>query len=579
MVEKGSWSCKPEDLFSRCDCDSSKEQKWPASPSMSDRCFKSGNIDSSGCELCANDSILGKKSLMEDDSVSQYSINHVSQPDNELSFLDTDRWLDIDNFEDVDRMMLNYDSTFGMGGLNNEDEFCWTSLSHGTEGPVGEAVKSDFKFSPADASPLKSISESDYNMDRKDNIDGLPILGPEEKPSPFDENLRCEMDVDLDDAPTSLSTFGESDTKSGITDDLMPKQKIQGQLLKQSVGKRKTSCLEDGDFDHPYALEEQHANLKQLYEASSSGVTSQNSIHEQRPNMESDSMGCVQMQTPSMHPDCSHTSNYTPLLPASSGSRSEHDEYPSSSFKESSYASNRESSHGHPLEATALKTNYKEENQYLYNDAKSTSRGFKCENMQNPMQFKSPGSAKKVGSQFENVKEGHSEVGEVSIGFSPETESSIVQESSSMSSPLDGISHEAGSFRQLQQVLDQLDVKIKLCIRDSLYRLARSADQRHIDGKASALMGDDVEASKGAMTQDANRCTGFVNMETTTNPIDRSIAHLLFHRPSDSSMLPVTDTLPSKSSSMIHGSATNPPIFIEKQACQEESAAGVENKS
>lgn len=141
---------------------------------MSDHCFKSDNIDSSGSELCANDSILGKRSLMEDDSVSQYSINHVSQPDNELSFLDTDRWLDIDNFEDVDRMMLNY----------------------------------------------------------------------------------------------------------------------------------------------------------------------------------------------------------TPLLPASSGSRSEHDGYLSSSFKESSYAYNMESSHGHPLEATALKTNYKVENQYFYNDAEPTSRGF-----------------------------------------------------------------------------------------------------------------------------------------------------------------------------------------------------------
>ncbi|CAI8617892.1 unnamed protein product [Vicia faba] len=512
MVEKGPWSCKPEDLFSPCNCDSGKEQKRPALPSMSERCFKSSNIDSSSGELCANDSILGNKSLMEDDSVSQYSINHISQPDNELSFLDTDRWLDIDNFEDVDRMMLNYDSTFGMGSLNNEDEFCWLSSSHGTEGPVGDALKCEFKFSPADASPLKSISESDYNMDLKDNIE----------------------------VPTSLSTFGESDMTSGITDDLMPEQKIQGQLLKQSAGKRKNSCLKDGDSDHPFSHEERHANLKQPYGASSS-----------------------EMQTPSMHPDCSHTSNYTPLLPASSGSRSEHDEYPS-------YALNMESSHGHPLEATSLKTNYKEENQYLYNDAKLTSRGFKSENMQ----FKSPGSAQKVGRQFENVKEGHSEVGEVNIGFSPETESSNVQESSSMSSALDGISHEAASFRQLQQVLDQLDVKIKLCIRDSLYRLARSADQRHIDANASSLMGDDVEASKGVMT---HRCTGFMNMETTTNPIDRSIAHLLFHRPSDSSMLPLSDTL--KSSSMIQGSATNPPIFTEKQVCQEESAAGEENKS
>ncbi|KAL5054284.1 hypothetical protein RYX36_034966 [Vicia faba] len=188
MVEKGPWSCKPEDLFSPCNCDSGKEQKRPALPSMSERCFKSSNIDSSS-----------------------------------------------DNFEDVDRMMLNYDSTFGMGSLNNEDEFCWLSSSHGTEGPVGDALKCEFKFSPADASPLKSISESDYNMDLKDNIKGLPILDCDKKTSPFDIKLRCEMEVDLDAVPTSLSTFGESDMTSGITDDLMPEQKIQGQLLKQPV--------------------------------------------------------------------------------------------------------------------------------------------------------------------------------------------------------------------------------------------------------------------------------------------------------------------------------------------------------
>lgn len=108
MLEKGSWSHKPEDLFSPCNSDSSKEQKRLASDntSMSDRCFKSSNVDSSGSELCADDTILGDKCVVEDDSVSQYSINHISQPDNELSFLDNDGWLDIGNFEDVDRMML-----------------------------------------------------------------------------------------------------------------------------------------------------------------------------------------------------------------------------------------------------------------------------------------------------------------------------------------------------------------------------------------------------------------------------------------------------------------------------------------
>lgn len=579
MVEKGSYSCKPEELFSPCNIDSCKEQQRLASDntSITDRYFKSSKIDSCSSAFCANDTILGDKCLVEDDSVSQYSINHISQSDNELSFLDTDGWLDIDNFEDVDRMMLNYDSTFGMESLNNEDEFCWPSLSHGTEGPDDDALKSDFKFSSAEASSLKNIS--DYNMDLNDNIEGLPILDCDKKPSPFDKKLGSEMDVDFDGVATSLSTFGESDVKSSITDDLMPKQKIQGQLLKQSAGKRKNSCLKDGDSDHPYAHMEQHANLKQPYEASSSGVTSQDSIHNQTPNMDSDSLACVQIQTPPMHPDYSHTSKYTSLLPASSGSRSEHNGYPSPSFKESSYVSNMESSHGHPLEAAALKTNDKKENLYHCNDANHMNRGFKSKNMQNPMPFKSPDSAQKVGRQFENVNEGHSEVGEVSIGFSPEIESSNVHESSSRSSALDETSPEAASFHQLQQVLDQLDVKIKLCIRDSLYRLAKSADQRHIDVSASGLMGDDGEACKGVTTQDANRCAGFMNLETNTNPIDRSIAHLLFHRPSDPSVLPLNDTLPLKSSFMIPGPVTDQPIFAEKQACQEESFAGVENKS
>jgi hypothetical protein len=97
-------------------------------------------------------------------------------------------------------------------------------LPHETEGPDDDPLKSDFKFSSAEASPLKSIS--DYNMGLNDNIEGLPILDCDKKASPFDKQLTSEMDVDLDAVPTSLSTFGESETKSGITDDFMPKQEV-----------------------------------------------------------------------------------------------------------------------------------------------------------------------------------------------------------------------------------------------------------------------------------------------------------------------------------------------------------------
>jgi len=40
-------------------------------------------------------------------------------------------------------------------------------------------------------------------------------------------------------------------------------------------------------------------------------------------------------------------------------------------------------------------------------------------------------------------------------------------------------------------------------------------------------------------------------METDTNPIDRSVAHLLFHRPSDPSVLLPNETLPFKSSATV----------------------------
>lgn len=540
---------------------------------MSDHCFKSGNVDSSSSELCADDSILGGKCVVEDDSVSQYSINHISQTDNELSFLDNDGWLNIGNFEDVDRMMLSCDLTFGMESLNNEEEFCWLPSSHGTEGS-DDALKSEFKFSSAEASPLKSIS--DYNIDTNENIEGLPLNVCNNKASPIDKKLRPQMNVNHDAGPSSLSSFHESDMKSGNTDASMAKTKMQGKLSKPSAGKRKNGYLGNGDSDHPYAQVEQYANLKQPFGASCSGVTSQDSIHKHRPNMDSNSLGHIQIQTDLMHPDYSHTSNYTSLLPNLSGSMSEHDGHPSPSFKESSFASNMESSHGHNLEAVALKTNDERDNLYLCQDAQLLSPSFKRENMENPVPFNSPGSAQMVVHQFENENEGHSEVGGVSIGFSQEIDSSNVQESSSMSSALDETSHEATSFRQLQQVMDQLDIRTKLCIRDSLYRLAKSAEQRHYDTNAIGQIGDDVEACKSVTTQDANRYTGFMNMETNTNPIDRTIAHLLFHRPSDPSMLPHNDPLPFKSSSMLHGSVINPAVVTEKQICQEESSTGVE---
>lgn len=109
-----------------------------------------------------------------------------------------------------------------MGSLDNEEEeFCW--LSHGTGGS-DDALKSGFKFSSAEVSPLKSMA--DYSLGPKENIEGLPINDCNKKASPIDKKLRSQMNVDLDAGPPPLSTFSESNVKSTNTDDLMPNDKV-----------------------------------------------------------------------------------------------------------------------------------------------------------------------------------------------------------------------------------------------------------------------------------------------------------------------------------------------------------------
>ena len=83
----------------------------------------------------------------------------------------------------------------------------------------------------------------------------------------------------------------------------------------------------------------------------------------------------------------------------------------------------------------------------------------KSNHVTTPMAFGLP-SAQKQAQLSENEGEAHSEVG-VTKGIPTEFDSSNAQESSCMSSVLDEISLEATSFRQLQQVTDQVNDILK----------------------------------------------------------------------------------------------------------------------
>ncbi|XP_073224411.1 protein LNK2 isoform X4 [Cicer arietinum] len=89
-------------------------------------------------------------------------------------------------------------------------------------------------------------------------------------------------------------------------------------------------------------------------------------------------------------------------------------------------------------------------------------------------------------------------------------------------------------LHRLQDIISKLDVKTRLCIRDSLLRLAQSAMRRHYSSDTSSTNKNNKEehevfAREESSTQ--NRCAGMPDVETETNSIDRTVARLLFHRP------------------------------------------------
>ncbi|CAL4922948.1 unnamed protein product [Urochloa decumbens] len=130
---------------------------------------------------------------------------------------------------------------------------------------------------------------------------------------------------------------------------------------------------------------------------------------------------------------------------------------------------------------------------------------------------------------------------QVTMGTSMAVDGSFV---SSMSSDN---SIEESSFRQLQDAVSQLDVPTKLCIRDGLYRLARSAQNRQVFPNTMNSNGDSQDVKDMQNAETSRKFADPRSIETQTNPIDRSIALLLFHQSSDHTAGAVDDVSSLKS--------------------------------
>ncbi|PPD93690.1 hypothetical protein GOBAR_DD09383 [Gossypium barbadense] len=574
MLEKDPWSRIHDSLFPTSgDNDSLKDGTSMASddPRMSSHGLETGNIDSVGSDLCADDPILVDKCAPEDNNDYHFPLNHITAADDDLRFFNNNHedkensdllyygWGDIGNFEDVDRMFRSCDSTFGLGSLSNEDDMCWFSSSQVAEGSQG-ALKADAKLNGLQECPTSS-----------DNV-GLAHLSSVHVPNK------------------------ESESKDGSTpsEQISPQEKHSKQH--RASGERKDQHLENGGSFTQYGNIKQFADAKHPFSDSSCQLFSSLDFQRSKLNDGPDSVNYRQTNIPYMHLSYSGSLDQVSICPTVSSAKSENNGQ-SSSKNESSYASNKvhsiDSSHGPLFEAPAIITNEKRGKPHRRQDTEiPLNRNVKQAKIDTRMAFCDPVTIQKQVCQSEQ-DEGHSEVEGVSVGNPAELDSSNVRESSCVVSPFDEVSLEATSFRRLQQVMEKLDIRTKLCIRDSLYRLARSAEQRHNCTKTKSGISDETIDNPIILCEGTHNlkfelltsrlkrhwCTGFMDMETDTNPIDRSIAHLLFHRPSDPSQRPVTDTALLKSHGKIHGSITNPPLMMpEKHIGHEETDAGSDKK-
>ncbi|KAE9448322.1 hypothetical protein C3L33_19771, partial [Rhododendron williamsianum] len=555
MLEKNNWSHTPEGVFSASrDHDSNNEVTSLASHNtgISNRCFKSSRTETIGSEFCDDGPLIGGSCDVVDSNSYCYSLGDISQTDNDLNYYD------ISSYDDVDRM-YSCDSLFG-----NEDEFSW--MKDAIEGSEG-VLMPDFKFSCLESSLFKDkpVQHEQCSSVNNSNLDSSSMSS--ELPFPASE----------DEKPKALGdwTFmNGSNLASESNSEFTPKEQVifhenQAKHHDESEGKRKDGCLENGgSFHHTGNVRIKDARLPSG--DSCHEVFTSPDILKQEENLGPNSFGYLETHIP-----CMISSDQVPSCSTSNGIKSKTNGLGSLSAEESSYASN-------PVSMEIY-------DDYLF-QAPSMTVDEKRKNMPHHQGFQPSFSSnpKHVDLLVHAVSCDSIPVSNHALHFKTEVENSSNAKGVVMRTPADldtpscissgseKIPFKASSFHQLQQVMDQLDLSTKLCIRDSLYRLARSAEQGHHYANINGGNIGDRDNGGVLMDEGTNNCNGFVEIET--NPIDRSIARLLFHRPMDSSVMPSLDCSSLKSNTKIQGSITSPPVISEKLPSREKTACEADNE-
>lgn len=508
-----------------------------SSPSQDGRnlgsCVNEFNTNTENNIFCSKGPSLGTVFSTNDSKSCLSSCNGVSSDVTDFSFLERQQnnrdndlayydWPDIGNFEDIDTMFRNWDSTFGQEQTGPADELSWFSSSSNTVYSSEIAYEPGFRTSNSDLGVLHAKSEPRYteNTLLPKNI---AAAADHDKPTPSNNANRVGTDAPSEAKPAAkekscdggneMENIGLTQisneyslNQSGATD-----VKIEKQQSSEDKGTKRSTdeMLLESDFSAQQMYSSQQFPLQKLFIGSSSSY-----MHNLDPHSQ------LEFGLPT---------HGVPFTQMTSGVEFDKGTNPSSSYNMSDPTLN------HPTQCLERFPDqlYVSRIMASENIEKLYGRQQLCGTMTAELSHQQPAFRSKASVQKE-LPEIRYDTEMENVGLEPPTieiNHPIGQESSGMTSASsDYISEWVTSFQQLQDVMHQLDVRTKMCIRDSLYRLARSARQRHAFDTQNCSEG--TIDKKGIQGSEASKRSGeFMDAETNTNPIDRSIAHLLFHKP------------------------------------------------
>ncbi|KAH7656216.1 hypothetical protein IHE45_18G062900 [Dioscorea alata] len=501
-----------------------------------DKCGEGNKIDPVCNTIYLKDAAFGTQGTPDDNRGCNLSPADSSSRDTNAGFLENDKekevdlmdydWPDVSNMEDIDRLFRNCNSTFAQGSTSYADEPSWLAALTG--------VNSNFS--------LKNDLLAAYD-------DKPPTIGNHTYAEWLDSNVETEWNY----STTVQANDGNDCTKVSASTQVSNENILFGSEDKDVISVHakppeshyvfsEKARIQHSDCNNSN-LERRHGKKRPLAEEKI--VTSAASGHQNYSSHFSDQ---EHYSGPTSNPlgqmEYGLLTHQVPFSLIRSSDKFDNESHPPTLYKALDHlmcdSPQRVDCLDHHLSKPASMTTQEDIDNQQTREQLSEVLMAKLPSQQNSftsaIQKKYP---KHSQLQYE-ISDSNLFVDRNSGHPAVEMDARTAHEGSCLTSDLSDDSLKETSFWQLHHVMDLFDIRTKLSLRDGLYRLAKSAEQRH----GFTCANSPIRATKctgSCSTESLQNYAGYMDTETNTNPIDRAIAHLLFYGPSDSVSRPTSD--------------------------------------